>query len=101
MSLVVKENVAKNATIFGKLPVNSLEIKSDRENRALRNKTGFFLFLDALLLGALITVIVLASKSDCETSNVNVNCMKVTLPPLIYMLILVALSFILDWRTFH
>lgn len=78
-----------------------MEIKSDREYKNLRNKTLFYLFLDVLLLGSLIAALIQTKKSDCEDYKDNgIDCLVVIYPPLLFIGVCVACSFILDFRTF-
>jgi hypothetical protein len=49
----------KNAAVFGKLPVNAMELKTDREANSYKNKAIMFIGLDILLMAILITSLVL------------------------------------------
>jgi hypothetical protein len=49
----------KNAAVFGKLPVNAMEFKTDREANSYKNKAIMFIGLDILLMAILITSLIL------------------------------------------
>ena len=54
----MQDKLTKNAEMFGKLPVNAMEIKTDRENKIYKLKTTVFLALDILILAALIAILI-------------------------------------------
>ncbi len=75
--------MSKNVQVFGKLPIDAFEIRSEKEHRLLLMKTVAFLVLDIILLICLILVI----AYDKDNSFIAL---------VVYMSILLAVSFIID-----
>lgn len=79
----MRETMSKNVQVFGKLPIDAFEIRSEKEHRLLLIKTVSFLVLDLTLLVCLILVVI----SDKDQSLLSLS---------IYMSIMLAVSFIID-----
>lgn len=88
--------MSKSAAVFSKLPVGAFEIRSEKEENFLKLKTKLFLLFDLLLIIALITVFCLSVKNFPDH-----KCYDIIWPPVIYLMILVVASFILDWMTWN
>jgi hypothetical protein len=80
--------MSKNVQVFGKLPIDAFEIRSEKEHRLLVLKSVAFLVLDLILLICLITVFVI--DSDDELTALEV-----------YMTIMLFASFIIDAWTWY
>jgi hypothetical protein len=89
--------VSKGQAVFGKLPVDSMEIKTEREGKMYKRKSFFYILLDTLLLGILIAALIEESDANCGTTN----CRQSTYPVVIYMMVCVFMSYVVDWRTWQ
>lgn len=50
--------VSKGQAVFGKLPVDSMEIKTEREGKMYKRKSFCYILLDTLLLAVLIAALI-------------------------------------------
>lgn len=75
--------MSKNVQVFGKLPIDAFEIRSEKEHRLLLTKTIAFIVLDIILFICLILVI----HYDQDNSLIVL---------VVYMSIMLAASFIID-----
>jgi hypothetical protein len=96
-SVTIRETLTKNTGVFSKLPVGAMEIRSEKEKQMMRKKTFIYLAFDLLLLvGLIVTLsysIVICKKKvgSCED--------KMIFPACCFLFVCVAISFVIDWKT--
>ncbi len=96
-SVTIRETLTKNTGVFSKLPVGAMEIRSEKEKQMMRKKTFVYLAFDVLLFVGL--VITLSFSISICSKNSDTCDDQMIFPACIFLLICVAISFVIDWKT--
>ena len=65
------DKTTQKATMLAKLPVNAMEIRTDREKQVYYRKQVIYLIIDAFLMLLLISVMIATKNFKCKNTP---NC---------------------------
>ena len=97
MTMQVVDKTNRQQNYFAKVPLDAIEIRTERENQSYRRKQIVFIFLDTMLMIQIVLCMVFANHYKC----VEANCWEETKQVNIYMMSMVFVSYVLDWRTLY